>query len=93
MTDETKTANEPPLDCLVMPDHACPNCGWRINDAAFLAARFDFDCPRCGGATLSEFNIDEDDKCSTLCHPDEPCMITENGRCLVKVHNKEITGG
>ena len=23
-------------------------------------------------------------ECSTLCHPEEPCFITENGKCKVK---------
>ncbi len=53
-----KAAAEPPLDCRVgLDEHECPNCGWRITHAAFIAAKFDFDCPRCGIKTISEFNI------------------------------------
>ena len=33
----------------------CPDCGLLIDKGMLDAARFDFQCPRCGKHTLAEF--------------------------------------
>lgn len=36
-------------------DRACPECGYRINQLLVDLANANFECPRCGGATLALF--------------------------------------
>lgn len=37
-------------------DHTkCPGCGYLIAFELWRAARYDYDCPRCGKHKLSEF--------------------------------------
>lgn len=44
------------LDVCAVPDNAkCPGCGYLIAFELWRAARYDYDCPRCGKHKLSEF--------------------------------------
>jgi len=39
--------------------YCCRNCGFMVVESEFSAAAFDYDCPRCGMFSLSEFETVE----------------------------------
>lgn len=38
----------------------CPVCGWRVDDACYLAIMIDPDCPGCGTRRYSQFKFEQE---------------------------------